>query len=473
MKAEEKKLIKNSALLFMGSFASKLLVFLLVPLYTSILSTDEYAIADLMTTTVSLVYPICTMMISTAVLRFCMERSVDRGQVLSIGVWVEAIGYSIGALAGFAVIRHTSLAPYAVFYIPYLIFYATDQLFLQYAKGSEKVHVYALASVISTLTLIGCNVLFMLVFNMGVNGYIAAMVISYCITTVYLFVATRAWKAILSPRHIDRQLCKEMTSYSLPMMPNTLSWWISNSSDRYIMARFCDMSMLGLYSVAYKIPSILVTITGILMSAWELSAVDDFGSDRSKKFFADMHQRYFDMLVVTAVVIIALVKPLALVLFQKDFYQAWKYVPILVYASVFNGLSAFVGTIFTASKHTSSIFTTTLLGAVTNIILNLALIPIIGGQGAAIATAAGYIIIYVIRLYKSRRIIPLSIPNERNALVSAVLLALAILTYMDSVFQYLVIMLLIFIERNFIAEAFIQIVGIAGKLAGKFQKNRR
>ena len=203
MKAEEKKLIKNSALLFMGSFASKLLVFLLVPLYTSILSTDEYAIADLMTTTVSLVYPICTMMISTAVLRFCMERSVDRGQVLSIGVWVEAIGYSIGALAGFAVIRHTSLAPYAVFYIPYLIFYATDQLFLQYAKGSEKVHVYALASVINTLTLIGCNVLFLLVFNMGVNGYIAAMVISYCITTVYLFVATRAWKAILSPRHID------------------------------------------------------------------------------------------------------------------------------------------------------------------------------------------------------------------------------------------------------------------------------
>ena len=261
MKAEGKKLIKNSALLFMGSFASKLLVFLLVPLYTSILSTDEYAIADLMTTTVSLVYPICTLMISTAVLRFCMDRSVAKAQVLSVGIWVEAIGYCIGAVVGYVVIKQTTLAPYAVFFIPYLIFYATDQLFLQYAKGSERVHIYALASVINTITLIAGNILFLLVLKMGIEGYVAAMVISYCVTTVFLFIATKAGKTIMLPRHIDRPLCKEMVSYSLPLMPNTLSWWISNSSNRYIMALFCNMSMLGLYSVAYKIPSILATVT--------------------------------------------------------------------------------------------------------------------------------------------------------------------------------------------------------------------
>ena len=74
MKREEKKLVKNTLLLMLGNFSSKLLVFLMVPLYTSVLTTAEYATSDLLTTTINLLYPFATLMISTAVMRFCLDK---------------------------------------------------------------------------------------------------------------------------------------------------------------------------------------------------------------------------------------------------------------------------------------------------------------------------------------------------------------------------------------------------------------
>lgn len=82
----------------------KLLVFLMVPLYTSVLSTSEYATSDLLTTTINLLYPFATLMISTAVMRFCLDKCNDTKQLLSIGIWIEAIGIFLVALLFFMVV---------------------------------------------------------------------------------------------------------------------------------------------------------------------------------------------------------------------------------------------------------------------------------------------------------------------------------------------------------------------------------
>lgn len=70
----------------------------MVPLYTSVLSTSEYATSDLLTTTINLLYPFATLMISTAVMRFCLDKCNDTKQLLSIGIWIEAIGIFLVAL---------------------------------------------------------------------------------------------------------------------------------------------------------------------------------------------------------------------------------------------------------------------------------------------------------------------------------------------------------------------------------------
>lgn len=457
MKQEKKKLLINSLLLVIGNFSSKILVFLLVPFYTSVLSTEEYGISDLLVTTVNLVYPIVTLTISTAVLRFSLDKDGNSKQVLSVGFWIQLTGFILVTLVSLVFFRHTSYGMYVWHFIAYYGTFTAYTLLLQYAKGMEKVTIYAFAGVINTFILIGCNLLFLLHFRLGVEGYISSMIIAYGVTAVILFFGSGAWRDITSPRKIDKAIAKSMVHYSVPLMPNSISWWVSNSSDRYIMKMYRSTDELGIYSVAYKIPSIMTTFTSVLISAWEISAVDEFGTERSRKFFSQMYKHYFEILTILCVLLMALIKPIAHILFQKAFYGAWIFVPALLFASVFNTMSAFLGTIFTAAKKTNSIFTTTMAGAFSNIVLNFMLIPSFGAQGAAIATATSYIITYAARMYGSWKIMKLDISITDTVLKIVMLAAMAITACIDMRIALLIGAVIIFIERKYIAELMVNV----------------
>lgn len=450
MKREEKKLVKNTLLLMLGNFSSKILVFLMVPLYTSVLSTVEYATSDLLTTTINLLYPFATLMISTAVMRFCLDKYNDARQLLSIGLWIEIAGILLVTIGAFFFFDTGVLQGYRFYFLAVFSGYSFYTLLMEYAKGCEKVAMYSLAGVCNTVALISCNVVFLLKLNLGIKGYLLAMVVAYWITIVILFIGCQAWKDLTLPTRLEWNYIKEMLVYSFPLMPNSISWWISNSSDRYIMNIFRGLSELGVYSVSYKIPSIMATISAILISAWEMSAVDDFGSEKSRRFFSKTYDLWVHTYIIVCTCLVFLVKFLASILFQKEFFLAWHFVPILLFASVFSGLSSFLGTVFTAAKKTNSVFVTTMVGAGINIILNFALIPLWGGYGAAIATAIGYIATYFTRLKGANRIMKLDVEYWNHFLKMGLLLLMVILSCGDNWINYVVGVMILFTERNFI-----------------------
>ena len=118
--------------------------------------------------------------------------------------------------------------------------------------------------------------------------------------------------------------------------------------------------------------------------------------------------------------------PLASFLYLDDFFIAWKYSSILVIATMFNTLTAFIGSIFSAARSTQIIATTTILSAVINIILNIILIPKFGASGAAIATVIAYFSMWLIRLFYLKKIIRLHCNFLKN-IFSYVLLVLQVI----------------------------------------------
>lgn len=450
MKYEEKKLIKNTLLLILGNFSSKLLVFLMVPLYTSVLSTAEYATSDLLTTTINLLYPFATLMISTAVMRFGLEKCKDTSQLLSIGVWVEAAGICVVALGSMLFWNSGDLQEYRGYFLAGFAGYSFYTLLMEYAKGCEKVTMYSFAGVCNTIALISCNIFFLLKLGLGIKGYLLAIVSAYWTAIVVLFFGCKAWKDLIPPNKVKGKHVKEMLTYSIPLIPNSISWWISNSSDRYIMRIFRGLDELGLYSASYKIPSIMAVVSSILISAWEISAVDDFGSERSENFFSEIYELWVHIYVIVCVGLVFFVKLFAWILFQKEFFVAWHFVPILLFASVFSGLSSFLGTVFTSAKKTKSVFVTTMVGAGVNIVLNFAFIPTWGGYGAAIATSIGYLATYFCRLVGANRIINLNANYKSHFLKMGLLLVMVVLSCMDSWLNYIVGAVILFMERKFI-----------------------
>ena len=410
--ASYKKLGKNIISLTIGSFASKLLSFFFVPFYTSILSTKEYGTADLITTTVSLLFPFFSLIICESMMRFAQEKTEDKEQIFSIGMWVSGIGFIILLICSPLLLLISSLKSYWILVVLYYFAYSLNSNIGYFVRGIEKVVTYSIGGIINTFITVFLNILFLLYFKIGVLGYLLSFIIANIVAAFYMMISAKIYT--YKYRKIDKQLLHRMLKYSLPMIPNSASWWISNSSDKYILTFFIGVAANGIYSVAYKIPTIISMLTSIFSTAWRLSAVEEFGTEESRKFYSDVFDMYITITLCASSGLMLINKPLAHFLYSKDFYQAWKFVPILLISAVIHAYADFFGTLYTSAMKTKMLFYSTVSGALGNIILNFILIPKLGGLGAAIATMISYLIVFVVRLIHSRSIMRLNYNSKNN-----------------------------------------------------------
>jgi O-antigen/teichoic acid export membrane protein len=205
-----------------------------------------------------------------------------------------------------------------------------------------------------------------------------------------------------------------MVVYSRPLMINNISWWISSASDRYIVTWLCGLAINGIYSVGYKIPSILNIFQTIFNQAWTISAVQDFDADDKNGFFTRMYNMYNFGMVAVCSVLIVLTKGIAHILYAKDFYVAWQYVPFLLLATLFGALSGYIGGIFAAVKDANIFAKSSIIGAIVNVILNIILILLFGSIGAAISTAISYVVTWALRMMHVKKYINLKCSMTRD-----------------------------------------------------------
>lgn len=389
-------LLKNIGLLSISNFSSKILVFLLVPLYTSVLTTAEYGLYDFAISTVSLLFPIFTLNIVDGVMRFLMDRDYSKEQIATIGI--KYVSFSVIMFVVFMLtIRNIGIwQGVELLVFLYYLAYVFNQFFIQFAKGMEMVSDMAIAGVIGTITMLVLNLLFLKVFRFGLYGFFVANIISQAIPAVYYFFRLRFWDFI-KDWNIDKILRHAMLTYSIPLLATTLGWWINNTLDKYAVTFICGVAANGLLSVSYKIPQILNTFQSIFGQAWQISAIKEYGEHDSANFYGKIFSTINVLMCAVCAWLILLTKPIANILYAKDFYQAWIYVPFLLISSVINCASGLLGPILSAKRNTKVMMWSAIIGAIFNAVLNILLIRLIGIQGATIATVISSLVIYLVR----------------------------------------------------------------------------
>lgn len=383
----------NIALFSISNFVSKILVFLLVPLYTNVLTTYEYGIADIMQVTLLLLVPAITLNMGEAALRFGIEKVDKRGSIFRIG-----IGYVAKAdlliLFSCAVIAVFFKEPVKGYLLLFSLLFLANSLYeflILFFQGSEMVPVVVIGSVSSTLIMIISNLLFLLVIKIGLTGYILSQVIAFAMSSVIMLVLGNMGGGLknIAP---DKELQKEMVSFGIPMIAYSTGSWINNASDRYIVAAMCGSAANGVYGVAYKIPAILMVFQRIFAQAWQMSATKSYTDEKSEEFFTTMYKVYNTFMVIGCSILILFVRLIATFMFKKEFYDAWRFVPPLLVSVIFGALTGFLGSICLAHKDSKAMGIATFIGAVINVILNLITVPFYGAMGAAWATAVSYFI---------------------------------------------------------------------------------
>ena len=422
-----KRLISNTAILGMGTFASKVLVFLLMPLYTAILSAEEFGVADLVAQTANLLIPLAAVGICDGLFRFTLDTEEgDRKKVFTASMVVLSIGSAVLALVATGVYF---LDGPSVEYLPLIVAYVLCANFhsalAHYLRAKGRTTLFAVQGIVNTVLTITLNILFLIVWKMGSTGYVLSVVVADFLITVGLFFVGRMWRDF-SFRAWDGKVMKAMLKFSVPYIPTTMLWLITSVSDRYIVTVYCGTEIQGLYAAAAKIPTLILLVSGVFIEAWHFSSVKDSLEERAS-FFGTVYRNYMSVMFIGASVLIASSKIFTRLLLADSYYSSWEFVPILVCAMIFSSFSAFFGSVYFLEKKSMLSMLTALAGAVINVILNFWLIPRHGSMGAAVATLISYVATYAIRAYDTAHYVKFNQHHVRVTINTVVLLAQAVL----------------------------------------------
>ena len=454
MNTRIKELLSNTLLFTVANLGSKILVFLMVPLYTAVLSTKEYGIADMVQATAQMLFPVLTVMISEAVLRFCFLKDYTVNQTFSIGIRISTIGVFLSILVS-VILYHISyfdsLNLY-VFLIP-VLFACTSfmNLFHKFARGIDKVKVSAIAGLINTILIIVLNLLFLLVFRLGVLGYLLAYICGEFFATLYMACKCNALGYYEKGKNIHQR--NQMLKYSAPLVPNSLSWWALTNFNRYIMLAVLGVSDVGVYSATLRIPSILTVMSDIFAQAWLLSALKNYGDEESKKFIRAMYNRFFSLLIILTSLMIILAHPIASLLLTGEFSEYW-YVSTFLFISVFFGaLVGFLGSIFSAERKNIMQFVSTIIGAFVSIIITVCFIKTHGVIVVSIATMVGYFVIWLIRRIAVKKYIEIGYSIQYSIIQGLLLLVESVLVCKDMyVWAAVVVVSLVLLNHKYLYQ---------------------
>lgn len=448
-----KELTVNAVLFAVSSFGSKLVSFLLLPLYTSVLSTADYGMVDLMTSTVSLLIPLLTANVQDAVLRFALGREASADRVLAVGLRTIAVG-ACALLTVEVAILLAGLSPVDYVYLSFLfaMFLLTSlgNVLTMYVKSQDQVRSLVVSGIGSTLVTCVLAVVLLVVVRAGVLGYMIAMAAGSLFTVTVLAFAGGVSPSSIGGR-LPEGLARAMLAYSAPLIANGLAWWVNDVSDRYVVTLICGAAANGVYAVAFKIPTILSTLQSIFYNAWSISAIKEFDPEDSDGFLGRMYSLYSCAMSLCCSAILLLDIPLAHLLYANEFFEAWRYVPFLLVGVFLNGLALFEGCIFGAAKRTKEVSTTTIAGSIASIAFCVALTFAFGPVGAAVATFLGYLVTWGVRTaVMVKRVARIRVSWPTEIACAAILVAQALLAIQEGMqlLQLIALVILIYIQRK-------------------------
>ena len=395
----EKNLAKNTIIITIGKICTQLITFFLLPLYTGILSTEEYGTVDLLNTLVSLLLPIVTFQVEQAVFRELIEvrgKKNKESRIISSAV-ITVIFQCMVYLIIFALISPFINNHYKFFLATNVVANIFLSLLLQIARGFGDNKKYAFASFISALSTIVFNVLFLVVIKLGANGMLLGTMLGQIVATIYLFISLKLYK-YLKVKDYKKEVIKSLWKYSLPLIPNAISWWVFNASDRVIASAFLGVDQNGILAASLKFSTVFITFYNIFNMSWTESISIAIKDDDVSDYFNRMFNIVLRLFTAMAVGMIACMPFVFPIMINEKFSAGYGLVPISIIGSLFNVVVGLISVIYVAEKNTKAIASTSIVSAVINIIVHLVLIKFMGLYAAVISTFVAFFVMSIYRL---------------------------------------------------------------------------
>lgn len=465
-----KELAKNTAIIVIGKVCTQFISFFLIPLYTSYLQTNDYGTVDLINTYISLLIPIVTLQLEQAVFRFLIDVRDDevRKNKIITGVIKSLFLHFIVYMVLYLIVSRFINIDYKYFLITNVFVCLFSSVLLQIARGIGKTKIYTFGSMITGVTQVILNVLLIAVLKTNAGGILISNLIANVICCVFLMWKLKIGKYFKISQKVDKNIIKEMYKYSLPMIPNSISWWVVNVSDRTIISAMLGLTYNGIYSISNKFSNIYILIYNLFNLSWTETVSLHIDEEDSLDFLKKTINKMFNVFASACILIIA-VLPLVFDMFVKGEYKtAYNYMPILLIASLCNVVVGLYSAIYVAKKETKELAKTSVIAAIINIVVNIALIKFIGLYAAAVSTLVSYLVMMVTRYIDVKKYVNIKLQCKSIIVVIIGIICSLLAYYINNIYVVLMnlvlmVVLSIVLNRNFLSDIFKEFKNLSRK----------
>lgn len=419
-----KTLLSNTGLMFIGTFGSKMISFVMLPFYTTWLSVEDYGTSDIIAVYSTVLLAFISLSIGDAIFVIPSQKTKEEqtsyftsSLFFSLGccLFLALLYIVVGVLFDFENGSFTNNIGY-ICLMTFTTLYLT--IFQQFCKSINQVKVFAFTGIVQTLIVAGLG--FCLIPKYHLSGYIWCIILSNIVSLFFTFITAKLFQYIKFSSYSKGRL-KEMFKYSIPLIPNSVIWMVVSYLNRPLMETYLGMYAIGIYALANKFPTLINTIYNNFSNSWQISVLEQYGKDGFDKFYNRITLFVYVGLALAVAVFTLFSDVLITSFLNENYYEAIKYIPILCLSCVFIALGSITGSVFSAVRLSKYYFYSSVWSAVTAVVFNYLLIERFGIDGACWACVISYVAGGVSRMLYAKKFVKFSIIPS-IVLISALLI---------------------------------------------------
>lgn len=451
-----KRFIKSSFIYFTGNVLTRLVSFFLLPIYTSLISTEDMGYYDYSLSILNILIPVVCFEIWSGIMRFMFEQECEQGKYKTIfnGLILLSCSILLYTMISIGLELNKEINLLFLIYL-YGLFIMLQNTYGYIARGFGLNKVYIISGVIASIVTSLINILLMLVFGLRLKSlYIAAISgLAFQILIIELRI-----KLItnITFSMFDKEILVNMLKFSLPLSLNSISFWFLSSYNRIAITNKLGLSANGIYSISGKFSTMLTLVSTCFSMAWQELAYEK-GNDADRGVLytraANYYIKFLSAGLLLAIPVISIIFPLMI---DESYSEAYLLIPLHLLATCASIFCSFLGNIFGAEKKTGVVMYSTMVAAVVNVFILHLLIKYIGSQAANISLFCGFVVNIILRMILLRNEVELNL-SGRDFTVLLFLFIIAVCIYNTrSVIWNFLFFTAVFILYTFVFKDFVK-----------------
>lgn len=411
---KSEKLLKTTTYYTLGNLGSKVISFLIVPLYTYYISPEEMGTIDVLAATSIFLIPIIIIQMTDGLIRWLLDKTQNQSETIHCALNV-VIRNLVIALPVIILVLYLFNIPYRWWFLLSLYSSAVYTVLMQILRGLGDNKLYAALGVVNAFIIVILNYILIVHLHFGPASFFLSSICSCIIPSGWILIKKYEIRESFNIP-VSKKLANEMMSYSLLLLPNALNWQIMNISDRYVVLFFLGTAWNGIYSIANKFPTLISMLTSLFYMSWQESAITEYISDNKQhlgneqmEYYSSVFTQYYRFLFPIAILAISVTKPYIQIFMSLSYADSWRYTGFLYLGAVFSAFSSFYGIAYQLARNTRGAMITSTIGSAVNLLISLIFVQYMGLQAVVIATFVAFLVMFIARVFETKEYYGLTI----------------------------------------------------------------